>query len=172
MCLRRLTGGGLRCAGEEGVITMADRVTGGYVDRCLAGDRGLLDAMQHARARFPEALAASCGGQLLGRPMFMGQAEMLACADDLIRLFGLLASLPDRLFDGDFGRYCKAVRIDPRSAALIKRFPGGPVLYGRADMYHDGHSLKLLEYNIDSVIGGTERAEISRFLLEVDAFAD
>jgi hypothetical protein len=163
---------GARDAREEGLTTMTDEVTSSYVRRCLAGDRGLLDAMKHARAHFPEALDASCGEHLLPRPMFMAQSEMLACADVLIRLFDLLVSLPDRLFDGDFDRYCQAINIDPRSVALIKRFPGGPVLYGRADMYHDGHSLKLLEYNLDSVIGGTERAEISRLLLEVDAFRD
>jgi hypothetical protein len=157
---------------REGLISMTDRVTSSYLDRCLAGDRGLLDVMKHARARFPAALAASCGDQLLPRPMFMDQAEMQACADALIRLFDLLVSLPDRLFDGDFGRYCQAINISPRNAALIKRFPGPPALYGRADMYHDGHSLKLLEYNLDSVIGGTERSEISRLLLEVDAFRD
>jgi len=149
---------------------MTDPLTRNYIDRCRAGDRGLLDVMAHARARFPEALAASCGAQLLPRPMFIGQSEMLGCASALIGLFHLLVSLPDRLFDGDFSRYCQAVGIDPRKAALIKRFRGGPALYGRADMYHDGQSLKILEFNIDSVIGGTERAEISRLLLDVDAF--
>jgi hypothetical protein len=54
------------------------------------------------------------------------------------------------LFDGDFARYCDAIGIDRRSASLISRFPGGSQLYGRADMYHDGTSLKLLEFNIDS----------------------
>ncbi len=149
---------------------MADSLTRNYVDRCLAGDRGLLDVVKHARDLFPEALDASCGEHLLPRPIFVGQSEILSCADALIRLFDLLASLPDRLFDGDFSRYCHALGIDPRQAALIKRFPGRPTMYGRADMYHDGHSFKLLEFNIDSVIGGTERAEISRLLLEVDAF--
>ena len=154
------------------MITIADRVTTSYIDRCVAGDRGLVHAMERARARFPAALGRSCGARLLARPMFIAEAEMTACADALMQIFDLLASLPERLFDGDFGRYCRAINIDPGRAALIKRFPGPPTLYGRADMYHDGTSLKLLEYNTDSVIGGTERAEISRLLLEVDAFRD
>jgi hypothetical protein len=149
---------------------MTDPLTRNYIDRCLAGDRGLLDVMKHARVLFPEALGASCGEQLLPRPMFIGQSEMIGFANALIRLFDLLVSLPGRLFDGNFSRYCQAIGIDPRKAALIKRFHGSPALYGRSDMYHDGHSLKILEFNIDSVIGGTERAEISRLLLEVDAF--
>lgn len=149
---------------------MTDPMTKRYIDACLAGDSDLLNVMKHARARLPRALEASCGGHLLPRPMFIGQSEMLRCAEALTRLFDLLVSLPERLFDGDFSRYFKAIGIDSRKVALIKRFHCAPVLYGRADMYHDGHSLKLLEFNIDSVIGGTERAEISRLLLEVETF--
>lgn len=149
---------------------MTDPLTRKYIERCRAGDRDLLDIMKDARALFPQALAASCGEHLLARPMFIGESEIGNRADALIRLFDLLAALPDRLFDGDFSRYCSAVGIDPSRAALIKRFRESPARYGRADMYHDGHSLKLLEFNIDSVIGGTERAEISRLILEVDAF--
>jgi hypothetical protein len=149
---------------------MIDPVTSNYIDRCLSGDQDLLDAMEHARAHFPRAFEVSCGRRLLPRPMFIGWSEILGRADDLAELLDLMAALPERLFGGDFARYCKAIGIDPRSASLISRFPGGPQLYGRADMYHDGASLKLLEYNIDSGLGGTDRAEISRMLLEVDAF--
>jgi hypothetical protein len=153
-------------------MSMTDPVTSSYIDRCLAGDQGLLDAMKQARARFPEAFETSCGRRLLPRPMFISWSEILGRAADLIQLLDLMAALPDRLFDGDFARYCDAIGVDPRSASLISRFPGGPQLYGRADMYHDGRSFKLLEYNIDSGLGGTDRAEISRLLLEVDAFRD
>ena len=161
-----------RSPGEKGLITVTDLVTSDYISRCLAGDRGLLDAMKHARERFPKAFDASCGHRLLSRPMFIREREILGRADDLTHLLDLMTSLPDRLFGGDFARYCEALGIDRRSARLISRFPGGPQLYGRADMYHDGTSLKLLEYNIDSGLGGTDRAEISRLLLEVDAFRD
>ena len=151
---------------------MTDPVTNSYIHRCCSGDQRLLESTQQARSRFPKAFEASCGHRLLHRPMFISESEIRGCADDLTWLLDLMASLPDRLFDGDFARYCAVVGIDPRSAALISRFPGGPQLYGRADMYHDGTSLKLLEYNIDSGLGGTDRAEISRLLLEVDAFRD
>jgi hypothetical protein len=151
---------------------MTDPVTSSYIHRCLSGDQRLLDSMQQARSSFPTAFEASCGHRLLHRPLFISESDILGRVDDLIQLLGLMASLPDRLFDGDFARYCAAVGIGPRSAALISRFPGSPQLYGRADMYHDGTSLKLLEYNVDSGLGGTDRAEISRLLLRVDAFRD
>jgi hypothetical protein len=154
------------------VTTMIDPITSSYIHKCCSGDQRMLDSMQQARSRFPKAFEAACGRRLLQRPMFISESEILGRADDLIRLLDLMASLPDRLFDGNFARYCAAVGIGPRRAALISRFPGGPQLYGRADMCHDGTSLKLLEYNIDSGLGGTDRAEISRLLLEVDAFRD
>jgi hypothetical protein len=149
---------------------VTDFVTDSYNRRCLEGDRGLLDAMSQASARFPEAFHASCAERLLPRPFFMDEAEILAFSDDLVALFDLLVSLPDRLFDGSLLRYAATLGIDPRRAAVMTRLNGRPTLYGRADLYHDGTSFKLLELNIGSELGGTDRAEISRKLLEVDAF--
>ncbi len=149
---------------------MTDRVSERYVQECLAGG-GLRTAMLDAE--LPPALFSSAGQRLLDRPLFAGGAEMQAFADDVIGLFELITSLPERLFDGDLDRYCAALRIDGRKAALMRRLGGGkPPLYGRADMYHDGTSFKLLEFNIASELGGVDRAgEIPRALLEVDAFA-
>jgi hypothetical protein len=149
---------------------MTDFVTESYNRRCLAGDRGLLDAMSAASARFPEAFRASCGERLLPRPFFVDEAEILGFTDDLVALFDLLLTLPERLFDGDLVRYAETLGIDPRRAAVMTRLNGRPSLYGRADLYHDGTSFRLLELNLGSELGGTDRAEISRTLLEVDAF--
>lgn len=149
---------------------MTDPVTRDYNDRCLSGDDKLLHVMAEARRRFPRMFDLSCGDRLLPRPFFIDEARMRDCAADLIGLFDLLVGLPARLFDGDLGRYCEALGISRRRAALIQRVPGPPDLYGRADLYHDGDSFKLLEFNIDSALGGTDRAEISRLLLETDAF--
>jgi hypothetical protein len=72
---------------------MTDPLTSSSIDRCLAGDRGLLDAMKHARARFPKAFEVSCGRRLLPRPMFISWPEMLGRADDLIQLLDLMNTL-------------------------------------------------------------------------------
>lgn len=149
---------------------MTDFVTESYNDRCLAGDRGLLDAMSDAKGRFPEAFLASCGERLLPRPFFIDEAEILGFTDDLVALFDLLVELPRRLFDGDVGRYAAALGIDERRLAVMTRLNGRPTLYGRADLYHDGTSFRLLELNLGSELGGTDRAEISRRLMEVEAF--
>jgi hypothetical protein len=130
----------------------------------------LLEAMSSASARFPRAFHASCGERLLPRPFFVSEAEVLAFTDDLVALFDVLVSLPQRLFDGDLTRYASALGIDARRAAVMTRLNGRPTLYGRADLYHDGASFRLLELNLGSELGGTDRAEISRTLLEVDAF--
>lgn len=151
---------------------MTDFVTRSYIEQCLNGNSGLLHAMADASARFPEAFNASCGNRLLPRPFFIGETEILDFADDVVRLFDLLVSVPDRLYGGDLGAYCQTLGIDARRAAVMTRMQGRPALYGRADLYHDGTSFKLLEFNLGSELGGTDRAEISRLLLEVDAFRD
>jgi hypothetical protein len=149
---------------------VTDRVTDDYVQQCLAGDRRLLDAMSEAAARFPEKFAAYCSDRLLPRPLFIGEREIFEFTAGLRTLFRLLTELPRRLYDGDVQAYAAALGIDPRRSAIMRRFPGAPSFYGRADMYHDGTSFKLLELNLGSELGGTDRAEISRALLEVDGF--
>jgi hypothetical protein len=150
---------------------MTDFVSEKYNEECLSPDSKLCTAMEDAD--LPAALFQSAGQRLLPRPLFVEEAEIQRFADDVIRMFGLITSLPERLFNGDLNRYCAALRIDGRRAALMRRLGGAvPPLYGRADMYHDGTSFKLLEFNIASELGGVDRAgEIPRALLEVDAFA-
>lgn len=150
---------------------MTDLVTEKYNEECLSSNSNLCTAMQDAD--LPAALFESAGQRLLSRPLFVKETEIQRFANDVIRMFDLIISLPERLFDGDLDHYCAALRISGRRAALMRRLGGRvPPLYGRADMYHDGTSFKLLEFNIASELGGVDRAgEIPRALLEVDAFA-
>lgn len=148
---------------------MTDRVTESYIRECLAAGSPLRHAT--TAATYLPVFHASCGTRMLSRPFFIDEAEIRGFAGDVTGLFDLLVSLPQRLFDGDIDRYCAALGIDARQARLMRRFGGGrPSLYGRADLYHDGSSFKLLEFNVGSELGGTDRAEINRALLEVDAF--
>lgn len=48
---------------------------------------------------------------------------------DLLGVVDLLTSLPERLFDGDAERVCRALGVDPAKAALVggfgkERLPG------------------------------------------------
>lgn len=147
---------------------MTDSVTRSYIEECLAGNTGLLNAMTDAR--FPASYRSDYGRKLLSRPFFAGRTEVLRCAEDLASLFRVMTSLPDRLFGGDISQYCDATGMSPAEATLMTRFRDPPVLYGRADLYHDGRSLRLLEYNLSSALGGTDRSEVCRCLLELDAF--
>ncbi|MBV7696588.1 hypothetical protein [Streptomyces sp. TRM70350] len=148
---------------------MTDQVTTAYNEQCLNGNTDLLHAM--ADAQFPPLFHESCGHRLLPRPFFIDETRMRAFADDIRSVFDLLTQLPTRLFDGDLGAYCDALGIPPRQAALMRRFADAePVPYGRADIYHDGTSFKLLEFNVGSELGGADRAEIQRALLGVPAF--
>ncbi|WP_432839309.1 hypothetical protein [Dactylosporangium sp. CA-092794] len=142
-----------------------------YVEQCLAPGSPLRTAMDDAA--LPAEIAATVDGRLLARPLFAAAAEMHAFADDVVGLFHLMTSLPHRLFDGDFGRYCAQLRIDPRAEALMRRLGDvAPPLYGRADLYHDGTRFRLLEFNIASELGGIDKSQgIPAGLLTVDAFA-
>jgi hypothetical protein len=149
---------------------MIDRVTESYVSRCLAGDRGLLDVMR--TARFPEAFRAAYGKRLLARPLFVADSTLRGFTDDLVAFFHLMTSIPQRLYDGDVAAYLAALDIDPERTAVLRRFPLPPTVYGRADLYHDGDNYKLLEFNVGSSLGGSDRAQIPPALLQVDAFRD
>jgi hypothetical protein len=150
---------------------MTDDITRRYIDECLAENSRLRHAVHDAS--YPPLFFESCGKRLLGRPFFIDESQMRGIADDLVVLFDILVSLPGRLFDGDLDRYCEVLGIDARRAGLLRRFSGArPTLYGRADLYHDGTSFKLLEFNVGSELGGADRAEISRAVLEVDAFRE
>ncbi|MFC9591254.1 hypothetical protein ACFTUC_15885 [Streptomyces sp. NPDC056944] len=147
---------------------MTDRVTEAYL-AAVASSGELARAME--QTAFPPAFAASCAHRLLPRPCFIPDREIRGFADELARLFDLLVSLPGRLFDGDLRRYCAALGISERKTALMTRLGGHtPPMHGRADLYHDGESFKVLEFNLGTQLGGTDRAEISRALLEVPAF--
>ncbi|WP_083661257.1 hypothetical protein [Actinophytocola xanthii] len=145
-----------------------DPVTAEYNRRCAAGDRALAESM--SRARLPPALVASMRDRFLPRPFFIPRPEILGLADRVVALLDLLLSVPDRFFGGDRERYARAVGMDPRRAGYLAPFTGRPELYGRADLYHDGESLRLLELNVGSALGGLDRAQISAALLEVPAF--
>ncbi|MFC0861741.1 hypothetical protein ACFHYQ_05465 [Sphaerimonospora cavernae] len=150
---------------------MTNHVTEKYIQECLVPGSRLLTAMQDAD--LPPALSASSGQRLLPRPLFLQEQEIHRFADDVIRVFELITSLPARLFGNDLRRYCAALAISERRTRLITRLGGAvPPQYGRADMYHDGTAFRLLEFNIASELGGVDRAgEIPRVLLDVAAFA-
>ncbi|MEU6440357.1 hypothetical protein [Streptomyces sp. NPDC047046] len=148
-----------------------DAVTGAFLDACRDGENVLRHAVDEAS--YPPAFRESWGPRMLARPLFAAESQVRSFAGDLDTVIGLLESLPDRLFDGDLGRYCDHVGITPAHAAVMRRFATGPLTrYGRADAYHDGTGFKLLEINMASNLGGTDRSQMQRALLDVPAFRD
>ncbi|MDT5038442.1 MAG: hypothetical protein QOE03_3627 [Micromonosporaceae bacterium] len=151
-----------------GVKPFVNDITAEYIRACR-DDYGLRQAS--VDLALPETYAASYAKLLLARPLLIEQREMVRFADDLIGLFDLLVSLPARCFDGDLRRYCRALGMDAPLADLIRLgATGRPQLYGRADAYHDGTSLKLLEFNVGSELGGIDTAQLNRAYGEVEPF--
>ncbi|QKG23684.1 hypothetical protein [Actinomadura verrucosospora] len=142
-------------------------VTAKYLDACAAGPlRGVM-----ADAEFPPLFDEAWRSILLPRPLFCAADRTRRAADDLTGLFGMMASLPGRLFGGDRRAFCAAIGADDRRAALMTRIGGEPVPYGRADLYDDGSAFRLLEFNTGSELGGIEISEVNRRLLEHEEFA-
>jgi len=149
---------------------MTNRVTEAYNAACKLPGNGLVDIMRTLAA---DPAVPTWKRPYPPRPNFVEEREIRAFADDLMALLGMLTTLPERLFDGDLDRFLTAVGVHGARAELMRRHADQqPVLFGRADVYHDGTAFKLLEFGIGSDLGGWDWAgEVPRGLLEIDAFA-
>ncbi len=157
--------------GEEVSWSARDHVTAQYLRAALTGGSPLSTALR--RASLPPAFLKVYGDRLLSRPLFAPESEIQYLADDLSRLFDLLVSLPQRLFDGDMARYCAALGLHGRRAAMHCRgATAQPRLHGRVDAYRDETSFKVLEMNLSANLGGMELAETNRAYLELDEFRE
>jgi hypothetical protein len=158
--------------GSETMSAKANRITEAYLAECTAPDSRLrhalagIDVSPTLRAAWP---------RLLPRPVMVDETEFRAFGRDLVTVFELVTTLPQRCFDGDLDRFRAALRIDDRHGTLMRRLLGdsAPPLYGRADTYYDGSSFKLLEFNIGSALGGLDMVgTLPGAYLGVPAFAE
>ncbi|MFI5981233.1 hypothetical protein ACIBEA_10215 [Streptomyces sp. NPDC051555] len=148
---------------------MESPVTGRYVEETRRPDSELRTLT--ARAAVPAAYAKTYGHVLLPRPVFVSEREISAFADDLAALFRILVSLPERCYDGDLDRYGAAIGLPPELCEVMREGAGGdPLLYARADAFHDGTGFRLLELNVGSELGGIDSAQLNRAFLDVPAF--
>ncbi|MFJ6795415.1 hypothetical protein [Streptomyces sp. NPDC091268] len=112
-------------------------------------------------------------GKYLSRPLFLGRAEQVRLHADLENLRTALASLPDKLFGGDFAAFARAVGLSEVQVSAVMRGRGPSVSrQTRADLYLDETGFKLLELNIGSAVGGMDNADMCRELLAHPLLAD
>ncbi|WP_433858830.1 hypothetical protein [Streptomyces kronopolitis] len=149
----------------------AERVTAQYNEEFRTPGSGLPAVARYVKD-YPTL--APWRGEYLARPLFFAEREIREFADDLRHLVDMLISLPDRMFGGDLEAFRSVLGIDDGHWDVIRQFGDlTPPHFGRADMYHDGTSFKLLETNLGSESGGWGLvSEISQAMMEVDAFAD
>jgi hypothetical protein len=146
--------------------------TEAYLDLCRR-DSGLRDVA--ASLPMPVELRDSLVDRVFARPLFVDEHEVRRFAADVDAVFDLIVSLPERLFGGDMIEFCDALRLPPALVPACVRAYGRerPPRYGRADMYHDGKGFRLLEFNIDSEIGGVDKAgELPRLFAAQPAFRE
>ncbi|MCL6301318.1 hypothetical protein [Streptomyces kronopolitis] len=149
----------------------AEWVTAQYNEEFRTPGSGLPRVAQYVKD-YPTL--APWRGEYVARPIFFAEREMREFADDLRHLLEMIFSLPDRMFGGDLEEFRSVLGIDDGQWEVIRQFGDlTPPCFGRADMYHDGTSFKLLETNLGSESGGWGLvSEISEAMMEVDAFAD
>ena len=148
---------------------MTNKVTEKYIAECLSVHSSLRDVVR--QATYAPQYFAAYGNRMMPRPFFIEEREIRQSAADLAAIFDILVSLPERLFGGDMRRYCAEVGLGDRQARLTYRLAGQrPTLFGRSDLYHDGISLKLLEFNVGSQLGGIDQAQVLTALLDVEPF--
>jgi hypothetical protein len=123
--------------------------------------------------QLPPAYRRCWGKRLLSRPLALPARDVAAAADDVLTVFDVLARLPELAYGGDLLRFGDALGIDRRRVELLRRFPlPGRTRYGRADLYHDGDRLRLLEFNVASDLGGVDRCVLQQSLLAIPAFRE
>lgn len=114
---------------------------------------------------WPTEYAASWGTRTHPRPITVPGSVVRRTASDLETLFHLATSLPDRLFGGDPYAYCRALGMPERRARFLSGFNEPLVHFGRADLYlTSSGEARLLEWNLASDLGGTDRSELNRLV--------
>jgi hypothetical protein len=145
-----------------------NRLTRTYLD--LAAD-GSPQRDAGRTARYSPKFHDAYGALMLPRPLLVEESVLRSAADDVSALYDLIASLPDRLFDGSQRRYCEAIGMPADVYRVMQPgATGRPPKHGRADLIFDGTGFRLLELNFGSELGGYDNSEANRALLEVDAF--
>jgi hypothetical protein len=106
------------------------------------------------------------GNRFLTRPAFLEAEQRRALEADVGALLDLLFTLPKRLFDGDLKAMAGAVGLAPAQAeAIVRTAADQQVRLARADLFDDGNTYKLLEFNVSSAIGGWDSPVLNRWLL-------
>ena len=106
------------------------------------------------------------GMQYLSRPMFTDAAERDRLYADVETVRGLLVSLPERLYEGDYLAFARdAGATDYQIEALSASRSTRVSPQARADLYEDATGFKLMEFNMGSALGGMEVADLCRSML-------
>ena len=106
------------------------------------------------------------GMQYLSRPVFIDAAERDRLYADVETVRGLLVSLPERLYDGDYAAFARDAGATDYQVEALSASRSNPVSpQARADLYEDATGFKLMEFNMGSALGGMEVADVCQAML-------
>lgn len=153
---------------------MTDRasLTACYLDEIArrgARERDLLDLI-------PSTSLLS-GQEYLSRPLFLGHDESEQLNSDLQQVRTALASLPGKLYDGDFAAFARAAGMTDSQVSAVLRSGVGLLgrdltRFGRGDVYFQPSGPRLMEFNLGSAVGGIHNADICRAMVRYPLLRD
>lgn len=135
-------------------MTSPAHATGLLFEERFRAETGPTDLV---RSTLPEGFLARLPVDPFDRPLFIDAEDVDAFSRDFELLLDCLLRLPD-LLAADPAAMARLVGLPPDLIAAAVPHLRGMHRYGRADVYHDGTGLRLLEMGLSSAIGGAERA--------------
>lgn len=112
-------------------------------------------------------------GRTMSRPGFLERDEVEQLAVDMETLYGLVTSLPNKLYGGDLGAFAASTGITPAQVQAVLRGRGSaPSRLARADIYRDGKGFRVMELNMSSALGGVDNMALNRAMLAEPFIAD
>jgi hypothetical protein len=112
-------------------------------------------------------------GRTMSRPGLLERWEVQQLATDMETLYGLVTSLPNKLFGGDLGAFAASTGITPAQVQAVLRGRGSaPSRLARADIYRDETGFRVMELNMSSALGGVDNMTLNRSMLQLPFLAD
>lgn len=148
-----------------------NEITDRYLDGVAArlGAHELIDLALAADVLGPTSMEGKC----LSRPVFLDRAELAQLTSDLATVYAALSALPQRLFGGDLAAFARAVGMAEVQVDAVRRAAReAPTRLARPDMYHDGTSFRLLEFNMGSTVGSLDSGLLNRLFLRHPVLAE
>ncbi|KAA0563499.1 hypothetical protein F0342_11815 [Bacillus sp. CH30_1T] len=103
-------------------------------------------------------------------PILMSKEEHQSLSEDCLEILDLIMKIPGTLFKNDIEAYLDLLGYDSGEKQLLMSFhdfSSSDCWFSRADIIKSEEGFKLIEFNVDSSVGGMETGQLSRIVQEL-----